>query len=131
MPFKKKHQTSLTVLSLVLVLVLIIYTARIYSVQIVNSSKYSSLAQGSTAARKAVLKAPRGEILDRYGRQIAVNRDGYNIVFNKAYVKDNLNDIILSLVELLDSKNESIPINCPCNIRRLTGLKRVNLPKSL
>lgn len=105
MPFKKKHQTSLTVLSLVLVLVLILYTARIYSVQIVNSSKYSSLAQGSTAARKAVLKAPRGEILDCYGRQIAVNRDGYNIVFNKAYVKDNLNDIILSLVELLDSKN--------------------------
>lgn len=105
MPFKRKHQTSLTVLSLILVLVLIVYTARIYSVQVVNSSKYSSLAQGSTAARKSVLKAPRGEILDRYGRQIAVNRDGYNIVFNKAYVKDNLNDIILSLINLLDDKN--------------------------
>lgn len=104
MPFKKKHQTPLTVLSIILVLVLILYTARIYSIQIINSTKYSSLAQGSTAVRKAVLKAPRGEILDSFGRQIAANRDGYNIVFNKAYVKDNLNDIILSLANLLDEK---------------------------
>ncbi len=104
MPFTKKHQTTLTVLSIILVLVIILYTARIYSIQIVNSSKYSSLAQGSTSSRTAVLKAPRGEILDCYGRQIAVNRDGYNIVFNKAYVKDNLNDIILSLINLLDGQ---------------------------
>ncbi len=104
MPFKRKHQTTLTVLSIILILVLLLYTVRIYSIQIVNSSKYSSLTQGSTAVRKSVLKAPRGEILDSYGRQIAVNRDGYNIVFNKAYVKDNLNDIILSLVQLLDEK---------------------------
>lgn len=103
MPFKKKHQTALTVLSILLILVILLYTARIYSIQIVKSSKYSSAAQGSTAVRTSVLKAPRGEILDSYGRQIAVNRDGYNIVFNKAYVGDNLNDIILSLVNLLDN----------------------------
>ena len=103
MPFKKKHQTALTVLSIIMILVLLLYTARIYSIQIVKASEYSSLANGSTSVRKAVLKAPRGEILDRYGRQIAVNRDGYNIVFNKAYVGDDLNDIILSLVNLLDN----------------------------
>ena len=105
MPFTKKHQTTLTVLSVLLVIVMILYTARIYSIQIVNSDKYSSNAKGSTASRTAVLKAPRGEILDCYGRQIAANRDGYNIVFNKAYVKENLNDIILSLVNLLDQKD--------------------------
>ena len=96
MPFTKKHQTTLTVLSILLVIVLLIYTARIYTIQIINSEKYSSNAKGSTASRTAVLKAPRGEILDSFGRQIAANRDGYNIVFNKAYVKDNINDIISS-----------------------------------
>lgn len=105
MPFKRKHQTTLTVLSILLVIVLLIYTARIYSIQIINSSKYSSNVKGSASSRTAVIKAPRGEILDRYGRQIAANRDGYNIVFNKAYVKDNINDIILSLVNLLDEKS--------------------------
>lgn len=104
MPFTKKHQSSLTVLSILLVIVLVLYSARVYSIQIINSSKYSSNAKGSSASRTAVIKAPRGEILDRYGRQIAANRDGYNVVFNKAYVKDNLNDIILSLVNLLDEK---------------------------
>ena len=105
MPFKRKHQTALTVLSIILVLVLILYTARIYSIQIINSDKYSSNAKGSSASRTAVLKAPRGEILDSFGRQIAANRDGYNIVFNKAYVKENINDIILSLITLLDESS--------------------------
>lgn len=104
MPFTKKHQTALTVLSILMVIVLVIFSARIYSLQVINSDKYSSNAKGSTASRTAILKAPRGEILDKFGRQIAANRDGYNIVFNKAYVKENINDIILSLINLLDEK---------------------------
>ena len=101
MPFTKKRQTALNVLSTLLAAVLILYTARIYSLQIINASKYST-TKGGTTARISVLKASRGEILDRYGRQIAVNRDGYNVVFNKAYVKDNLNDVILTLINLMN-----------------------------
>ncbi len=123
MPFTKKHQTTLTVLSILLVIVMVLYTARIYSIQIVNSSKYSSNAKGSTASRTAVLKAPRGEILDRYGRQIAANRDGYNIVFNKAYVKENLNDIILSLVNLLDQKGAEHKDRLPLEYASPYGFK--------
>ena len=135
MPFKKKHQTALTVLSIIIILVLVLYTARIYSIQIINSSKYSSSVQGSSSSRKAVLKAPRGEILDCYGRKIAVNRDGYNIVFNKAYVKDNLNDIILSLVDLLDSNGvehiDKLPIeySAPYNFKE--GESTAKLIKTL
>ncbi len=102
MPFTRKHQAKLTVLSVLLALVIVLYTARIYNIQIINADKYSSNTNGSSSSRTAVLKAPRGEILDSFGRQIAANRDGYNVVFNKAYVKDNINDIILSLVTLLD-----------------------------
>lgn len=101
MPFTKKRQTALTVLSILLILILLFYTARIYSIQVINADKYSSAAKGSATTRISPLKASRGEILDRYGRQIAINRDGYNIVFNKAYVKDNINDVILSLVNLM------------------------------
>ena len=100
LPFKRKKQVYLTVISALLIAVLLLYTARIYSLQIKNRDKYSSAVKGSTVLT-AVLKAPRGEILDSYGRQIAINRDGYNIVFNKAYVKDDLNDVILSLIKLL------------------------------
>lgn len=103
LPFKRKKQVYITVIASLLIAVLLLYTARIYSLQIINRDKYSSAVKGSTVLT-AVLKAPRGEILDCYGRRIAVNRDGYNIVFNKAYIKDDLNDVILSLIRLLSSK---------------------------
>lgn len=104
MPFKKKNQTVLSVFSVILVLIMLFYTARTYSLQ-VNSTEFSDKNDGAASVLTTVLKAPRGEILDRYGRQIAINRDGYNIVFNKAYVKDDLNDVILTLTELLKENN--------------------------
>ena len=84
MPFKKKSQPEITVLSVLLVITLVLLTARSYFIQITNASEYTGVnEQGAASSRTAVLKAPRGEILDCYGRQIAINRDGYNIVFNK------------------------------------------------
>jgi penicillin-binding protein 2 len=101
LPFKKKNQPEITILSVLLVITLVLLTARSYFIQITNASEYTGVNnQGAASSRTAVLKAPRGEILDCYGRQIAINRDGYNIVFNKAYIKENLNDIILALVNL-------------------------------
>ena len=107
MPFKKKSQTKLTFLSLILVVSIVLFSMQVYSIQIKKASDFVNKDDGAASALTTVLKAPRGEILDCYGRQIAINRDGYNIVFNKAYVKDNLNDVILTLVNLLEkSKTE-------------------------
>ncbi len=102
MPFQKKSQTKLTVLSCLLIITILLFTSRAYSIQITHASDYTDKNDGAASVLTAVIKAPRGEILDCYGRQIAINRDGYNIVFNKAYVKDNLNDIILTLINLLE-----------------------------
>ena len=103
LPFKKKNQYQLSALAVLLVIAILLYAARIYSLQVVNAEKYTDKNDGAASVRTAVLKAPRGEILDCYGRQIAINRDGYNAIFNKAYVKDNLNDVILTLVKLFES----------------------------
>ncbi len=105
MPFKKKSQTQLTVLSCVLIIAILLFTLRIYSIQVTNAEEFTDKNDGATSVLTSVLKAPRGEILDCYGRQIAINRDGYNIVFNKAYISDNLNDVILTLVNLMGEYN--------------------------
>ena len=135
MPFTKKHQFNLTVLSLLLVIVLVLYTARIYSIQIINSSKYTDNLYGSASTRTAVIKAPRGEILDCYGRQIAANRDGYNVVFNKAYVKDNINDIILNLIKLLDENSvehkDRLPLEAESPFNFKEGESTAKLIKTL
>ena len=125
MPFKKKSQYQLSVLSVLLVIILLLYTVKIYSLQIVNAEEYTGKADGASYSRTAVLKAPRGEILDCYGRQIAVNRDGYNIVFNKAYVKEDMNDVILSLIRLLKSNDtewfDELPITNKAPFKFIKG----------
>ncbi len=102
MPFQKKSQTKLTALSCLLIVAILLFSIKTYSIQITNAADFTDKNDGAASALTAVLKAPRGEILDCYGRQIAINRDGYNIVFNKAYVKENLNGIILTLINLLE-----------------------------
>ena len=104
MPFQKRNQIQLTVLSVALVLIMLLYTGRMYSLQVRAGKSENGIISG-TKTLTAVLKAPRGEILDCYGRKIAVNRDGYNIVFNKAYVKSDMNDVILSLIGMLSESN--------------------------
>lgn len=102
MPFKRKNQTQLTVLSVILIIAILLFSIRAYSIQIANAENYTDKNDGAASVLTSVLKAPRGEILDCYGRRIAINRDGYNIVFNKAYIGDNLNDVILTLVKLME-----------------------------
>ncbi len=135
MPFQKKSQTKLTVLSVFLVFVIVLFSAKVYSIQITNADKYVDKNDGASSVLTAVLKAPRGEILDCYGRQIAINRDGYNIVFNKAYIKENLNDVILTLVKLMESTgnkwNDRLPMAMTSPYNYIEGEDTAELIKIL
>ena len=123
MPFKRKSQLELTILSLFLVVAILLFTIRAYSIQVSNASKYTDKTDGASSVLTSVLKAPRGEILDCYGRQIAINRDGYNIVFNKAYVKENLNDVILTLVNLMQTHSAEWKDELPMSLTVPYGYK--------
>ena len=105
MPFAKKRHTRLNALAVVLCIVFITCTLRTCHLSVVNANKYLTESEGVTT-RTAVLKAPRGEILDSAGREIAVNREGYNIVFNSAYIDfSSVNDTILTLCNYLAGEN--------------------------
>jgi penicillin-binding protein 2 len=97
MPFPKKKDSRLNAMCIILASVLAVYSLRLISLQLWGKQENIIDTSGLTA-RTATLKAPRGEILDSYGRELAVNREGYNVVFNSAYIdRENLNDTILSL----------------------------------
>ncbi len=125
MPFKKKNNFATTFLTVLTIFALIAFSARTYFIQVINSAEYTGKdSHGAASTRTAVLKAPRGEILDCYGRQIAINRDGYNIVFNKAYVKDDLNDIILALIKLCDKYDAEWVDELPLSAKAPYGFKK-------
>ncbi|MBR2447711.1 MAG: penicillin-binding protein [Clostridia bacterium] len=125
MPFKKKNQFAITFLSVLSIIALVLFSCRAYYIQVSNSDEYTGKsANGATSSRTAVIKAPRGEIVDCYGRQIAINRDGYNVVFNKAYIKDDINDIILALIELCKKYDTEWTDELPLSAKSPYGFKK-------
>ncbi len=75
---------------------------RLFDLQIIKGSYYSEQAQ-NRLMRNVAVKAPRGDILDRYGRPLVTNREGFSLVLYKEYIKEEeLDDLILKLVNILD-----------------------------
>ncbi|MGI6269599.1 MAG: penicillin-binding transpeptidase domain-containing protein [Candidatus Howiella sp.] len=102
----KKHNIRYIAIALLLIAILLAYNFRLIQLQVLDADYY--LSQASTASTRSVsIQASRGEILDRYGRALAVNRDGYNIVFNRAYMSgEEINQNIRSLLSLLEKSGE-------------------------
>ena len=110
--FKKRSRTIIMIV--LAVSIILFYYYRLMQLQIVNGDYYSALAQRSISSRVAI-PAARGEILDRFGRPIAVNTTGYTICFRRNFMEyGDENRIILDLSALLTSTgeewNDSLPI---------------------
>lgn len=103
---KKPFWVRYTALIVALAVVMCLFSVRLADLQVVNASYYK--AQGDNASvRTLTVPAARGEIVDRYGRVLVYNRDGFNVVFDYATLpNDKVNTIILRLTKLL--KNNEI-----------------------
>ena len=90
-----------------------LYLYRLYDWQIVNGDTWLTTADNSTQSTVAITAA-RGEILDVNGEPLAVNRTGYAIVLDWAYMRlDTMdetvkqeNETIHQIITLLDEKGE-------------------------
>ena len=104
---RKRNLQRIIVLGLVVLVVFLGYLYRLMQMQIAQGAEYLAQAEAGTV-RQQVVKSPRGEIVDRYGRPFAVNRSGYNIVLDGAYMpqKTEANTVILRLMELMENCSE-------------------------
>ena len=104
---KGKKNIRLKLLAIILTVVLGGYSLQLISWQLVHRDSYRSVASATTTYTAAI-QAARGEILDRYGRPLAVNTESFNITFDRAYLPaEQLNDTILTLTNLLATTGES------------------------
>jgi penicillin-binding protein 2 len=86
---------------IIILLAGIVFFGRLINLQIVNGTKYEEAAL-LKSSNSSVVKAPRGEILDRYGRHLVTNRMAFSILIDKIKLgKNDLNTLIYNLIEFL------------------------------
>lgn len=110
----QKHASVRSILMMLLVAVFFgAYVLKLFDLQIVHGQYYRDLAD-STATRTISVEAARGEILDRNGKELAVNRMCRSIIFDRNYMtKGTENETILRLTRLLTGTGEEWIDNLP------------------
>lgn len=111
---KKRDNKRIKILAGIMAAFFFAFAVRLVDYQVIFAGKYST-ANGSLRTRTVAIKAPRGEILDCYGRPIVTNRSGYDVVFNRAYMSaESMNSTIASLISVFEknsaSWNDSLPL---------------------
>ena len=86
---------------------------RLFDLQIVKGDEYREQAQ-QRLVRAYPVKAPRGEIVDRYGEALVANRMSYYIQLQKVDVaNDELNEAIYKLIGLVQTYGGEINTSFP------------------
>lgn len=89
------------ILKIIIALMFAAVTWKLFDLQIMKGDQYAQIATDRLTTN-IVEKAPRGEILDRYGTRLVSNKVGYSVVMQKTDMKDEeLNDVINELVGVL------------------------------
>ena len=89
------------ILKILIVLMLAAIIWKLFDLQIMKGEQYVEVAENRLITN-IVEKAPRGEILDRYGTRLVSNKVGYSVVMQKTDLSnEQFNDIIKKLVDVL------------------------------
>lgn len=103
------------ILNIIMVLMLGAIAMRLFTMQIVDGDAYSKSASArlSTSISSS---APRGDILDKYGRVLVTNETGYSVMMQYTTSdREKLNGIIKNVVEILNRTGNtsygSLPIS--------------------
>ncbi|MCL2857866.1 MAG: penicillin-binding transpeptidase domain-containing protein [Oscillospiraceae bacterium] len=80
-----------------------VFIARLMDIQIINAHEYRRMLEAHHVSTQTI-RAVRGEIVDRNMRPITVNRMGYDVILDWAWLPGGAarNDVILRLIELCE-----------------------------
>ena len=117
-----------------IVILVIVYLVFLYQLQIIEGEAYYNRSNEITTDKKSVTAA-RGNILDRYGRVLATNKECYNLEIDttKLFDSEDPNATILELVELVsrygDTYTDDLPITAapPFEYTDMTDLQHTML----
>lgn len=112
--FKKYFKSRLDYLRAIVIFIALILVFRLADLQIVKGDYYKNRAE-NIRTRTIRIDAPRGPIVDKYGRTLAGNQMSYSVNIMKANLpKANINEIALTVLNVIerngDIYKDEIPI---------------------
>ena len=96
-PIKRFFENRLYVLITITVIMALVLTGATVKLQIVQGEYYKQIAATRTY-KSMVIRAPRGEITDRYGRVLAGNKSASSIIIDYDFeTEQELNNAVITL----------------------------------
>ncbi len=100
------------------VILMLALCIRLFVLTIIQQDKWEASAE-SQNTKEVVTSAPRGEILDRYGRLLAGNKQIFTVTFNVSGMDtEEINNSCYSLVQLLEGNGDEYVDNFPIKITK-------------
>lgn len=97
----------------IIIVLMIALFLRLFFLTIMQNEKWTAAAT-SISTKSISTKAPRGEILDRYGRVIAGNTQAFTLQINAGELSDKeLNRVCSEVTNILEKNNEDYFDNLP------------------
>lgn len=113
---KKEFPKRTMTLLVVVLLVFSLFTLRLVQWQLIQGEELREKSD-TTASDTYTITAARGEIVDRYGRPLATNRIGFNIVLNRSYLKEeDTNQTIIRILGILSESGETWQDSTPMSM---------------
>ena len=90
----------LLALSVLVALLLVALSSRLWYLQVLAGERYGDLAEGNRV-RQVVVEAPRGRILDAHGRVVVRNRAAWAVTVKPSQLGDRRREVLGRLARLL------------------------------
>ena len=96
-----------------LIVLVIILCVRLFVLTVIQKDEWTAAAENQNTKEITTL-APRGKILDRYGREIATNKQIFTLTFNvSGLTTAEINDTCYRLVQILEANGDEYVDNFP------------------
>ena len=118
MPTKKSYSVRGISTIVVLCLIFGIFSGVLFKIQVIDGEKYAA-AGNSIMVKTVSVEGARGEILDRNGNPLVINRQGNSLIFDYSYFpsakeQSKRNQIINALITMFEQKGlewiDNLPI---------------------
>ena len=100
LPPTSQLRARLAVLSVLVLVLLLALSSRLWYLQVLAGERYGDLAEGNRV-RQVVVEAPRGRILDAHGRVVVRNRAAWAVTVKPTRLGDRRREVLGRLARLL------------------------------